>query len=121
MMLFCLGISVVVGVFLAELGVRFFGSYWFHRQLHMLKTLLPAFRQANDDDVRQALLLKSGLATLQFSLLLMFLITAMALMAALAPWALVWSAQLQTIYWVSLSVIATGWWFFRPVLIKPPR
>ena len=115
-----LGASIFVGMLLAEIGIHTFGSTWFLQQLRLIKNVLPAFQQAQDDDERQSLLLKSGLATLQFSILLMLLITVMAVVAMLAPWALVWSAQQQTIYWVTTSVIATGWWFIRPVRSPPP-
>ena len=106
---------------LAEIGIRTFGSTWFVQQLQLIKNVLPTFQQAQDDDERQALLLKSGLATLRFSILLMLLITVMAVVAMLAPWALVWSAQQQTIYWLTSSVIATGWWFIRPVRSPHPQ
>ncbi len=116
----CLGASIFVGMLLAEIGIRTFGSTWFLQQLHLIKNVFPTFQQAQDDDERQSLLLKSGLATLQFSILLMLLITVMSVVAMLAPWALVWSAQQQTIYWVTTSIIATGWWFIRPLRSPPP-
>jgi hypothetical protein len=115
MIFVCLGASIVVGVILAEIGIHTFGSTWLLQQLHLIKNILPTFQQAQDDIERQALLLKSGLATLRFSMLLMLLIAVMAFVAALAPWALFWSPEQQTIYWITSSVVATVWWFIRPI------
>ena len=112
-------LSVVVGVLLAEIGIHSFSCEWFHRGLDLIRRLLPAFQQARDDDARQALLLKSGLAVLRFSIILLLLMMAMSLAAMLAPWALVWSTQQQIMYWVTLSIVAMLWWFVRLIFAHP--
>jgi hypothetical protein len=106
-------ISLLAGVLLSEIALHAFGGQWFRIQLRAITGLLPAFREAVGDDARQALLLRSGLATLQFSLVLLGLIVGLAVIAGLAPWALQWAESQQTAYFVASSVVATFWWILR--------
>lgn len=107
-------ISVLVGAVLAEIAIRAFGGLWFHSQLHKIGALLQAFRVSVGDDARQALLLRSGRTTLQFSLVLLGLIVGMAAIAVLAPWVLEWTESQQMAYFAASLVVATGWWILRP-------
>ena len=106
-------ISLLAGVLLSEIALLAFGGRWFRIQLREIVGILPKFREAEGDDARQALLLRSGLATLQFSLVLLGLIVGLATIAGLAPWGLEWSESQQTVYFVASSVVATVWWILR--------
>lgn len=108
-----LAVSLPAGVLLAEISMRFFGGAWFRSHLKELGLLLPAFRNATDDDERQALLLRSGRRTLQFSLTVLLLLALLTVIAVAAPWAGAWSASEQQIYLVAVSVFATVWWVLR--------
>jgi hypothetical protein len=110
---FVLFISLLAGVFLSEIALHAFGGQWFRIQLLEIVGILPKFREAVGDDARQALLLRSGFATLQFSLALLGLIVGLAAIAGLAPWGLEWMESQQTIYFVASSVVATFWWILR--------
>lgn len=106
-------VSLLAGVLLSEIAIHAFGGQWFRIQLREIVGILPKFREAEGDDARQALLLRSGFATLQFSLVLLGLIVGLATIAGLAPWALEWSESQQTVYFVASSVVATFWWILR--------
>ena len=106
-------VSIVIGTILAEIVCRTFGGLWLNGQLRQIGGLLQAFREAVGDDARQALLLRSGRATLQFSLGALGLLLGLMAIAGLAPWALQWTESQQTAYLVALSVVATGWWLLR--------
>lgn len=114
-------ISLLVGATLAEIAFRALGGLWFRVRLRHIGALLHAFRDAEGDDARQALLLKSGRATLQFSLAILVLIVGLAVIAALAPWVLVWTATQQMAYFLASSLVATGWWIFRASRSSPPN
>lgn len=98
---------------LAEIAFRTFGGLWLRRQLREIRTLLRAFREAEGDDARQALLLRTGRATLQISLMALGLLLGLAVVAGLAPWVLQWSESQQIIYLVASSFVATVWWILR--------
>lgn len=106
-------VSLLVGPVLAEIVFRAFGGPWFRSQLRKIRALLHAFRDADGDDARQALLLRSGRETLQFSLVVLGLLAGLVVIAVLAPWTLEWNESQQTVYFVALSVVATGWWILR--------
>lgn len=106
-------VSIVIGTVLVEIVCRTFGGLWLNGQLRQIGGLLQAFREARGDDARQALLLRSGRATLQFSLGALGLLLGLMAIAGLAPWALQWTESQQTAYLVALSVVATGWWILR--------
>lgn len=106
-------VSLVIGMVLAEIAFRAFGGLWLRGQLREVGMLLQAFREAERDDARQALLLRTGRATLQFSLGALGLLLGLMAIAGLAPWALQWTESQQAAYLVALSVVATGWWILR--------
>lgn len=108
-----LAVSLLAGVLLAEISIRFFGSVWFRSQLRELGLFYPAFRNTAGDDERQALLLRSGGRTLRFSLAVLLLLALMTVIAVAAPWAMVWSEFEQRAYLVAVSVFATIWWMLR--------
>lgn len=106
-------ISLLVGTVLAEIAYRTFSGLWLRGQLREIGAHLQEFREAEGDDARQALLLRSGRATLQFSLGTLVLLVGLMAIAGLAPWALHWDESQQTTYLVVLSVVATLWWIVR--------
>ncbi len=111
-------VSLLIGMVLAEIAIRAFSGHWFRSQLSEIMGIHQAFRDTDGDDARQALLLRSGRMTLQFSLKLLGLLTGLAAIVGLAPWLLAWSEPQQAVYFVALSVVASGWWFLRPVFIS---
>lgn len=112
-------ISLLTGIVLAEITLRAFGGLWYRCQLRKIRELLQAFREADGDDARQAILLRSGLATLRFSLFSLGLLVGLAAIAVLAPWLLDWDESQQMAYFVASSVAATGWWILRPPTQNP--
>lgn len=113
MPIFLLTIALLVGIFLAEITFRIFMSRWLRRRLPEIVALLHAFRQAEGDDARQALLLRTGCATLKFSLLGFGLLSSLALFASLPPWRLQWTESQQMLYVIALSIVGTLWWVIR--------
>lgn len=106
-------ISLLVGTVVAEIAIRAIGGTWFLSQLRKIIMLLQMFQVADGDDERQALLFRSGRATLQFGLVMLALIVVLATIFGLALWALEWNESQQIIYLVVVSAVATGWWFLR--------
>ena len=106
-------VSLVVGVVLAEIVFRAFGGLWFRIQVREIGAHLKSFQLAEGDDARQAQLLRSGRATLQFSLVTLGLIVGLLAIVCLAPWVLQWTESQQIIYLVVSSVAATVWWILR--------
>jgi hypothetical protein len=106
-------IAIVVGVLLSEIALRVLTEQWPRTRLREIMALQQAFRQAEGDDARQALLLRTGRATLALSLLGFGLFSGLAALAWLPPWALQWAEPPQLAYLVALSVVAALWWFIR--------
>lgn len=106
-------VSLVVGTTLAEIMVRTIGGLWSRSQFRHSGALMQAFREAEGDDARQALLLRAGFATLKVSLEALGLLVGLAVIAGLAPWALRWTATQQMTYLVASSAAATVWWILR--------
>jgi len=106
-------VSLVVGAVLAEISMGVFGGQWFRTQIRQVATNLQEFQAAVGDDARQAALMRSGMMTLRFSLMVLAVLVVLAVIAFVAPWLLEWNASLQTVYLVAVSVVATGWWLMR--------
>lgn len=106
-------ISLFVGATLAEIAIRVYAGLRSSNRLPEIMALLRAFRQADGDDARQALLIRTGLATLKLSVMSLGLFVGLAVLAWLPPWTLAWSGQQQVAYFVASSVMAALWWFFR--------
>lgn len=106
-------VSLLVGTFMAEIVSRALGGQWLRGQLKQFGNFLQTFRETDGDDARQALLLRSGGATLQFSLGVLVLLVGLAAIAGLAPWVLKWTESQLTVYFVASSVVATAWWILR--------
>lgn len=106
-------VSVLVGVTLFEVSFFVFGGHWFRSQIRKIGANLHDFRDAVGDDARQALLLRSGSMTLKFSLTVLALLVAIAVLAFTAPWLLAWNESQQAEYLIVTSLAATGWWLFR--------
>ncbi len=113
MMIVVLLLSLLAGVVLAEISMRVFGGQWFRAQLCVIRENLQAFQDAVGDDARQAALMRSGVMTLQFSLLVLAVLVVLAVIAFVAPWLLGWTESQQTVYVVAVSVAASGWWLLR--------
>lgn len=112
-MITVLMISIAVGIALAEIGTRIFRASWPRREIRKILALPQLFREAQDDDARQALALRSGRATLQFSLIILGLLTILAGIASAGPWMLDWTPSQQLIYATASSICATGWCWVR--------
>ena len=106
-------VSLVVGAALAEISMNVFGGIWFGTQPGMIRDNLQEFHGAVGDDERQALLLRSGVMTLKFSLIVLAVLVVLAVIAFVAPWLLAWNESQQTVYLIAVSVAATGWWLVR--------
>ena len=115
-----LGISLLIGIILAEIVLRTFDGLWLRNHLRHALALLQVFHVAVGDDARQAALLHCGRVTMQFSLTLLGIIALLASIAVLAPWALAWNESQQLIYLVSTSIVTSGWWFLRRPRFAPP-
>lgn len=113
MIVYVLIISFVVGTVLAEIVFRTFGGLWLSSHLREISALFHAFREAEGDDARQALLLRSGRATLQLSLGVLGLFVGLTAVAGVAPWVLQWTESQLIDYLVTSSVVATVWWILR--------
>ena len=113
-------ISLLIGILLAEIGLRTFGGLWLRNYLRKTIMLLRVFHVAVGDDARQSALLHCGRITLQFSLTLMGIIALLVFIAMLAPWALKWNETQQLIYIVVTSIAASGWWLLSRPGISPP-
>ena len=113
MMLLVLLVSLPVGVVLAEISWLVFAGTWFHSGIHQIGANLHEFKRAVGDDARQAALLHSGRMTLQFSLSVLVVLVLLAVIAFIVPLMLAWSPAQQTVYLVSVSVVATAWWLLR--------
>lgn len=106
-------VYLVVGASLAEIALRVYAGLRSSNRLPEIRALLQAFRQADGDDVRQALLIRIGLATLKLSVTSLGLFVGPAVLAWLPPWILSWTAPQQVAYLVASSVMATLWWYVR--------
>lgn len=119
-MLLVLLVALPVGVVLAEISLLVFAGKWFHSRIHQMGTILHEFNQTVGDDARQALLLRSGRMTLQFSLSVLVVLVLLAVIAFIVPWMLEWGKAQQTVYLVSISVAATAWWLLRRTRRRSP-
>ena len=98
---------------MAEICVRAFGGSWLRSRLRDNRAYLQEFQDAIGDDARQAMLLRAGFATLQFSIRVLGILLVLLLIVGLAPWALQWTESQQATYFVAISVMATLWWVVR--------
>ena len=105
--------SLLAGIILAEITARFFGGLWFLNQLVNLGAFIQIFQLTDGDDARQALLLRSGRTTLQFSLAVLGVLFGVTGIWGFAPWLLNWTESQQMVYLVTSSAFATAWWFLR--------
>lgn len=117
-MTFLLFVSLLAGISLAEIGIRVFGGTWLHNNLFKMRTFTQAFRDADGDDTRQALLLKSGQQTLQFSMMVLGWLVVMMAIAVIVPWSLDWTESQVRVYVFAMSLVAAAWWVMRPVFHK---
>lgn len=106
-------ISLFVGILLAEISIQFFGRHWFHSQIRAVSVSLQEFHKAIGDDARQKSLLRSGKVTLQFSFVVLLVISALGAIAYIPVSLLVWDDTQQLVYLMAVSVSATGWWLIR--------
>ena len=113
-------VALLIGIILPEIAFCAFSKLHFRIQLNKTMSLLKIFRRANSDDMRQALLLRAGLTTLQLGLGMLVLFGALAAIAYLAPWLLKWDESQNMIYLVALSIVATGWMMIKHSKICRP-
>jgi hypothetical protein len=86
-------ISIFVGFLISEIALRVFAARWPRVRLYEIVVLLRAFHYADGDDERQALMLRTGRATLILSSLGFGLFAGLVAIAWLPPWALEWVAS----------------------------
>lgn len=105
--------AVAAGVAIVELLAFADRRIGFARRLADVNAGLKAFQAAQDDDTRQALLLRTGMRTLAVSLLLL-LTLAMAGLVMAAPLPLqAFTTTDMTLYMVVMTVAALAWWRLR--------
>ncbi len=73
---------------------------------------LQMFRQAEDEEQGQRLLLQSGWAMLRFGLLLTAFLVLITTILFFFPWALSWNASQKSMYLLATTVFGTAWWLF---------
>ena len=107
-------LALVIGVLSAEVLVRSVRrDAWPVRRLSVLRQELSLFHEADNDDARQAHLIRGGMATLTLSLAVLAAIAVVAAVFAAPMIALAWDATQSTIYAVVSGVAAIAWWMIR--------
>lgn len=120
MIVLILVIASLIGIILTELTFRVFARLRLRAQLNKTAFWLKIFRRTSSDDVRQALLLRAGGTMLQLGLGMLMLFVLLAAIASLAPWLLAWNEAQLMVYFVALSIAATGWVMIKRARIRPP-
>ena len=106
-------ISLMIGAALTEWFMRSMNRpVWLSRRLQAAQVALRAFHHATHDDLRQKHLIQAGLATLALSLSILGRL-AVAGVVVLAPLALPLDQQQLTLYLLTSTVSAVGWWMLR--------
>jgi hypothetical protein len=101
--------SLPIGILEAEVVLGVFLSQWVKYKYDQIRNILPKFLQTSGDEARQALILRAGAATLQFSLAMLSAVILMATIAYIPSWVLAWDAQSNFMYLLILSLVATMW------------
>ena len=106
-------VSFPVGLLLAEIVLRTLAGARVRERVGEIGAILRAFHQVDRDEARQALLVRSGIRTLQFSCGALLVLMALAAIACLPPWILDCNEAQQIVYFVALSFSSTWWWMRR--------
>jgi hypothetical protein len=102
---------------LVELYGKLLKNQWLRKQPAALQGSLRAFQNAQTDEVRQRLLLKSSFTTLRFSLVCATLVALLAGALFLPTWVFGWDSATNETYLLITSVAATLWWLLRERLM----
>ena len=105
--------SFTVGIIEAEMVFRLFLGKWFHDQCAQARNFLPVFLQTKGDEARQALILRAGLVTIKFGLLMLCALAMMSIIAYSVPWWFAWTASSNLLYLLLLSIVASVWLVLR--------
>ena len=113
MNIFIAAISIIVGIVLAEIIFNLFSSDWVHVRMNQLRKLPSTFLDTHSDDARQALILKTGSMTLEFSLMALLVIAMLSIIAYFPIWLFKWNYSKIFFYLLTLSVAIPPWIIFR--------
>lgn len=113
MIIFVLAVSILIGLLVAEISLRAFAAARVSARMREIGTIFRSFHQSDSDEVRQALLMRSGVRTLLFSLGALILLLVLAVIACLPQWLMNCDESQQIVYFLALSVSSTWWWIRR--------
>ena len=106
--------ALVVGVIFSEVLIRSTRKdAWPARRLALARDELQRFSRADNDDARQAHIIRGGIATLTLSLAVLAAIAVIACLFAAPLYALDWDDRQATVYFVASTVVAIAWWMLR--------
>lgn len=108
-------VALFLAVVVVEVCLKIFRGNWIKGRLKSLRLSFQSFLQAQNDDERQLLLLRTGYATLRFSLQLFGLMFILAAIVLFPPWALSWSATQESEYVWAMTISGTLWWLVRTI------
>jgi hypothetical protein len=103
-------VSLAIAMLLIGIGGKLLKNAWPRRQLAVLKESLIAFKASQTDEARQAILLKSGIVTLRFSLVIGVIVAVLSAVAMFPISFFNWDSATQEKYLLITSVTATVWW-----------
>jgi DNA-binding helix-hairpin-helix protein with protein kinase domain len=107
-------IALVVGVVFSEVLMRSARKdAWPARRLAVARHELQCFSRADNDEARQAHIIRGGMATLTLSLAVLGAIAVIACIFVAPLYALDWDDRQSTVYFVASTVIAIAWWMLR--------
>ena len=108
-----LAYSIAAAIAIVELLTFAVGRIQVTQRLARIRTVLQAFHAAQDDDARQALLMRAGMATLSLSILLLVtLLVAGVVMGLPLLWIRPASFEM-TLYMAALTLATLLWWRVR--------
>jgi hypothetical protein len=111
-------VSLAMAFAMVELCGKLLKNIWLRKQPAELQVSLRAFQNAQTDEDRQRLLLKSGFATLCFSLVCATLVALLAGVLFVPIWVFGWDTANRERYLLIASVAATVWWLLRVRLMQ---